>query len=45
MEIGTERGRTAEKYLEDMKEGVQVSQHIIGTKQGRTVEKYLEDMK
>ena len=34
-----------EKYLEDMKDRVQVSRHIIGTNQGRTVEKYLEDMK
>jgi hypothetical protein len=25
LEIGAERGKTAEKYLEDMKEGVQVS--------------------
>jgi hypothetical protein len=27
LEIGTERSRTAERYLEDMKEGVQVSIH------------------
>jgi hypothetical protein len=29
LEIGAERGKTAEKYLEDMKEGVQVSPTAI----------------